>query len=263
MEPKVSLVISTYNWPAALELVLLSVFYQSNLPSEVIIADDGSSDSTRRLICSLKDRYDVELRHIWHEDMGHQKTVILNKAIAVASGDYIIQIDGDVILHPHFLNDHMRMAEEGCYLFGSRVNIRESQLHNVLNKKKTRFGYFASGLGKRNRNLHLPFLGKYQNKVVTLSRKLRGCNMSYWKKDFIAVNGYNEDIRGWGAEDSELIQRMANMGIRGKRLKFMGIVYHIYHKELDRSKASFNERIQHESMIHKTVFIPNGVSKYL
>ena len=45
-----ALVISTYNWPEALELVLKSVRTQIVYPDEVIIADDGSTDETKKLI---------------------------------------------------------------------------------------------------------------------------------------------------------------------------------------------------------------------
>ncbi|MCK6608837.1 MAG: glycosyltransferase, partial [Flavobacterium sp.] len=47
--PKCSLVTPTYNWPEALELLLLSITKQTVLPNEVIIADDGSKEETRLL----------------------------------------------------------------------------------------------------------------------------------------------------------------------------------------------------------------------
>ena len=49
---KSSLIISTYNWSEALDLVLKSALLQSELPNEIIIADDGSTDETKTLIAS-------------------------------------------------------------------------------------------------------------------------------------------------------------------------------------------------------------------
>jgi len=104
---RISLVISTYNWPEALELVLKSVLKQELMPNEVIIADDGSSISTKKLITKFKDLFTVPLIHVWHEDNGFQKATILNKAIAESSGDYIVQVDGDCIIHHKFIKDHV------------------------------------------------------------------------------------------------------------------------------------------------------------
>ena len=59
--------------------------------------------------------------------------------------------------------------------------------------------------------IHL-FIKFFNYKSITLS-KTRGCNFSCWKKDFIIVNGYNEDMVGWGFEDSELSVRLINKGL--------------------------------------------------
>ena len=87
--------------------------------------------------------------------------------------------------------------------------------------------------------------------------------MSFWKEDIIKVNGFNENLVGWGLDDSEMIQRLINIGVEGKRLKFKGIVYHIYHKEQDKSKVNFNVEIEKEVINKNIVFIKNGIDKYL
>ena len=63
MQLSTSLIISTYNWPEALSLCLESVLHQTVLPDEVIIADDGSRDDTRRLIEAFRQRCPVPLLH--------------------------------------------------------------------------------------------------------------------------------------------------------------------------------------------------------
>lgn len=261
---KSTLVISTYNWPEALELVLLSVKKQTLFPTEVIIADDGSKRDTKELIEKIKEDFPVPLIHIWHEDKGFRKSEILNKAIAKAKGDYIIGVDGDCILHKNFIQNHLESVEDKTYLYGSRVNIQASLLPILFKNRMVSFSYFASGLRKRNRNIYMPFLGTlFYKKKNELSPKLRGCNLSYWKKDFIKVNGYNEDMTGWGREDSELIIRMLNTGVFSKRLKFKAIVYHIYHKEKPKERLNINDAIQQNTIINNSVWITNGIDKYL
>lgn len=113
---KVSLVISTYNWKEALGLCLLSVTRQTVIPTEVIIADDGSRSDTKLLIEEFKNHFPCPIKHVWHEDNGWRKCIIMNKAFAVCEGDYIIEIDGDIIMHSHFIEDHVTEATPGCFL---------------------------------------------------------------------------------------------------------------------------------------------------
>lgn len=258
-----SLVTPTYNWPEALELLLLSALKQSVLPDEIIIADDGSKPETTALINAFKEKSPVPIVHIWHEDNGNQKPKIMNKAIAASKYDYIVEIDGDIIMHKDFIKDHLSSAEKGLYLFGSRVNIQEDYLSELFKSKPTHFNLFSKGIKKRTRTLRIPFLANLYKPVDERSGKLRGCNMSFWKADFIKVNGFNEDLVGWGIDDSEMIQRLHNIGIKGKRLRYKGIVYHIYHKEQSKDHIHLNEVIEEKTTKNKVTFITSGINQYL
>ncbi len=261
--PSCSLVTPTYNWPEALELLLLSIKNQSYLPNEVIIADDGSREDTKLLIQKIQDDFPVPLHHIWHKDNKNQKPVIMNKAIASAKCDYIIEIDGDIIMHKDFIKDHLSSSEKGVFLYGSRVNIQESHLKTLFDTKQIHFNFFSKGIKKRGRTLRIPFLAHQYKKEDKRSSKLRGCNISFWREDFIAINGFNESLTGWGIDDSEMAQRLINVGVKGKRLKFKGIVYHIYHPEQDKSHIHLNELIEKETTEKKVTYIEKGVDQYL
>lgn len=261
--PKCSLVTPTFNWPEALELLLLSIEKQNVLPDEVIIADDGSRKETKALIEKFQKSFPVPLLHIWHEDNGNQKPKIMNKAIASAIFDYIIEIDGDIIMHPDFVKDHLTYAEKGIYLFGSRATIQKNVLTSIFKDKKTNFHFFSKGIKKRARTIRFPFLMKFAKLTNKRSSKLRGCNMSFWKDDFIKINGFNENLVGWGVDDSEMIQRLHNIGIQGKRLKNAGIAYHIYHKEQDKSHIEVNNIIEKETLEKKITYIEKGIKQYL
>jgi glycosyltransferase involved in cell wall biosynthesis len=260
---KCTLVTPTYNWPKALNLLLKSVLNQSHLPDEVIIADDGSKEETTNLIKTFQDKFPVPLIHVRHEDKGNRKPRIMNKAIAKAKYDYIIEIDGDIIMHPEFVKDHLRFAKKGQYLYGSRVNIQEEYVTDLFSAEKIEFNYFSKGIKKRGRTIHLPLFSNLYKPVEQRSRKLRGCNMSFWRDDFIKVNGFNEELVGWGIDDSEMIQRLHNIGIVGKRLKFAGIVYHIYHKEQSKSHIEINLEIEKQAEAQKITHVKKGVDQFL
>lgn len=258
-----TLIISTYNWPEALELVLLSVAKQRVMPKEVIIADDGSAQETKSLIHNIKKNFPIPLLHVWHEDTGFNKSTILNKAVASSNSDYIIQADGDCILHPSFVKDHLNFSKKGHYLFGSRVNIQKHYLKSLFFKKQIQFNSLSKGIKNRTRAIYFPSLTSLYKVRVNISSKYRGCNTSYYKSDFIAINGYNEDIKGWGREDSELALRFHNNGIRAKRLRYSGIVYHIYHTEKSKSQLIRNNEIEKDTIKQNKTWCVNGIDAYL
>ena len=146
----VSLIISTYNWPRALYLCLDSVMQQTVMPSEILIADDGSGMSTRDVVKHFENISPVPVRHIWHEDNGFRLAAIRNKAIAASKGKYIIQIDGDLILQRNFIQDHMLFAREGCFVTGSRGIITELLTRKVLSGEITSLSPLMKGIRSSN-----------------------------------------------------------------------------------------------------------------
>lgn len=258
-----SLIITTYNWYEALELVLLSVLRQKQLPDELLIADDGSSQTTALLIEDFKKKFPIPVFHVWHEDKGNRKSKILNKTIAKAQGDYIIQVDGDIILHPSFVKDHLQLAEKGCFLYGSRASIKESFLPELFDNKQIGFNFLSKGISKRSRLLRFVMPNFLYKKETYRSSKFRGCNVSYWRQDCIEVNGYNEAFTGWGMEDSEFIQRMLHKGVMGKRLKNRALSYHIYHKVQSKHNVSKNNDLQNQTIKNKIVRAQLGIDAYL
>ncbi len=260
---KTALLVSTYNWPEALALVFKSVEKQTKKPDEFIIADDGSRSETTALIEDFKKTSGLNVIHVWHKDDGFKRSEILNKAIAQSTCDYIVQTDGDCIIHPKFIEDHVAFAAKNQYLYGSRVSIIEAYRDELFETKNIKFNFLHKGIKKRTRALYLPFLSSLYGVKNELSKKLRGCNVSFWREDFIAVNGYNEAMTGWGREDSELIIRMMNKGVQARRLRYRGIVYHIWHKTASKDSVNVNEAIQQKAINERLDWCENGVDKYL
>ena len=259
---KCSLIISTYNWPEALDLVLKSVLRQTTMPSEVIIADDGSKAETRLLVEEYKKIFSVPLIHVWQEDNGFRLATIRNKAISNSNFTYIIQIDGDVILNKNFIKDHLKFAKPNQYLFGSRISIQEKKLSELFKNKNINLNFFTSKISKRFRAIRIPFLNYFVSQNHEVSKKLRGYNISYWKSDVLKINGYNEDFKGWGGEDYEFIHRLHLSGVAGKRIKHAAIVYHIYHKESSKENCYKNAEVQQKSFESGNFVVPNGIQKF-
>lgn len=231
---KISLLVTTYNRKDALELVLLSIMQQSLMPHEVIVADDGSTKDTAALIQEYQNNFPVKLLHCWQEDLGFRVSHIRNKAIALASGDYIIMIDGDVVLHRHFIRNHKNHLAPNQFIQGSRVLLSPDLTQKAIDSKRVNFTPFTKGIKNRINATYCNAISSIASRFYSLKqniRAVRSCNMACWKADLIKVNGFSEEFVGWGREDSELAVRLLNSGIRRYNLKFGAIVYHLWHKE--------------------------------
>lgn len=248
MNTSISLIISTYNWPEALGLVLESVANQTHLPDEVIIADDGSNDTTSLLISNFAAKSNLNIKHIWHEDRGFRKCEILNKALHACTSDYIVEIDGDIILNKHFINDHLKAAQKGYFVQGSRAMIGEERTKEVLATKKMGLHAFSKGMVTRFNAIRLPILSTLFTTNPTSSHNVKGCNLAFWKDDYIKINGYFNGFEGWGWEDYEFAERLINSGVKKKRLKLAAVGYHLFHPLSSRANFVPNELIYKETV---------------
>ncbi|EGJ4815847.1 glycosyltransferase, partial [Campylobacter lari] len=232
-----ALIITTYNQKERLALVLDSVKNLEPLPDEVLIADDGSREDTAKLIQAYQKDFPCKLEHIWQEDKGFRAAASRNKAIKASKSEYIILIDGDMILEKNFIGDHLKFASLKTILQGSRTILNEKESKELLNKNDFSLAFDKKGF-KNQRNI---FLAKCVYKFSKLTKKFfkksqlvkgsKTCSMSFYKSDFEAIEGFNEKFIGWGREDSEFVARfLFNNGVF-KRLKFNALAYHIYHEE--------------------------------
>ena len=257
----ISLIICTYNWPEALDLCLRAVKNQTMMPREVIIADDGSSSETRRLIESYQANFPTQLIHVWQEDKGFRLAMIRNRAIKRANSPYIVQIDGDVIPERHFVEDHLSIAEKGCFIRGTRSRLTEDRSREILQSKQYQIRIFSSGIHNRFNALRIPFLSFLSVKKEKSGSKVKGCNMAFWKEDLEKVNGYNSDLEGWGHEDEDLCWRLVNNGILKKIVKLKAIVFHLHHKECSKENEQNHldslKRVKEEGITSAT----NGLNE--
>ena len=147
---RVSIIITTYNRPDALLLVLQSIEGQTKLPKEVVIADDGSDTITQELITDFQKSSNLNIIHSWQKDKGFRVAKSRNKAIVKSSGDYIILLDGDVILHRKFIQDHINNAQANYFVQGSRVLLTEDETNKIFDSKTISFSFFSRGLKNRS-----------------------------------------------------------------------------------------------------------------
>lgn len=265
--PKISLIILTYNWPSALDLVLQSVMQQSLLPDEVIVADDGSTAETAAVIQAFQTRLPCPLIHAWQADEGFRAAAARNLGVANSNGDYLIFIDGDVILHPDFIRDHHLLARANQYVVGSRVLLKQTTTEIALREGKFQFSLCHTAATNKENALHFVFLNHLMpaknQPVRQLIFKVRTCNMAVWRDDFLKVNGFNTAFAGWGREDSEFALRLLHAGLSQKRAKFAAIQYHLFHNEADRSQLDANDKRLEAAITKGEYWCETGFSSLL
>ncbi|HOS84089.1 MAG TPA: glycosyltransferase family 2 protein [Bacteroidales bacterium] len=262
-----SLIVTTYNSVPALQLVLESILQLHIFPHELIIADDGSTDDTKKVIELYKPRFSIPVHHCWQPDEGFQLSKIRNKAIAMATGNYIIMIDGDMVLHRNFVRDHMALAQSQSFIQGSRVLVSQNTTMQLYAGTLRHLHMWSQGIQNRlNAYACLPISyvvsSVYGKKDY---RGVRGCNMSFWKHHVLAVNGFDEDFIGWGREDSEFVVRMLNSGVQRKNIKFAGIAFHLWHKENKQSEQALaeNQALLDAALHANKTICSKGINQYV
>ncbi|QNK62657.1 glycosyltransferase family 2 protein [Pedobacter sp. PAMC26386] len=259
--PITSLIVATYNWPEALNLCLLSIKSQKVLPAEVIIADDGSDQRTKLLIEKFQQNFPVPLIHVWHEDLGFRKSIVLNMAIKQAAGNYIVQVDGDVILDQNFINDHQSVAEKDVFVRGTRAHITKARLPELYRTSRISFNFLSRGIINRFNAIRLPLFAFLFEKKIKSSERVRGSNLAYWKADFILINGYNNELKGWGHEDEELAARFINNEKLKKAIKFKAIQFHLSHGEAPRTYEQTHSEFVKNTVQSKIKVCSNGIAQ--
>ncbi len=269
--PRVSVIVTTYNRPNALAAVLQGFKAQDEADFEIIIANDGSTKHTERLIRDVAGRLQCPVSHVWQEDRGFRAAAIRNRAVAQARGEYLIFIDGDCIPTFSFVRAHMRLAEPGWFVAGNRVLMSKDFTQRVLEEPlPVHLWTFLHWVYCRTRgwiNRIVPLIplpdGNFRKRNARRREGAKTCNLAVWRADLLRINGLDERYEGWGHEDADLVVRLIRSGVFRKDGRFATAVLHLWHPESDRSQLSANERRLATILAGENIRAVHGVDQYL
>jgi glycosyltransferase involved in cell wall biosynthesis len=256
----ISVILATYNWPKALVLCLQSLADQTDKVFEIVIADDGSGAETQAVIEQFQKLMLQPIRHEWHEDKGFRKSIILNKAIQSANGDYLIFLDGDCIVQPDFIAKHRALSQPGMMVTGSRILLEkelttqlcQSGQWNYLQFKKDVLHYRLNGQINKVLALWLKWISMpYRIYSKFVWRRIKGCNMAAWRDDVLRINGFDEQLVGWGHEDADFVFRLHQSGILRKSGSWATEVLHLWHPSQSKENAEKNAAIVRARILEK------------
>lgn len=261
---QLTLVVTTYERPDALAAVLNSIAAQQLAPHETLVADDGSGPSTAAVIARFSAGLIPVLRHVRQDHDGFRLTRLRNLAIAASSGDYLVFIDGDMVLHPQFIADHAGAATPGRYTQGVRIRLDQARTDRLMMSPLELPGPVSRVLGglRRVHALHSPRLSRATRLLGNHLVSTKGCNQGFWRSDLVAVNGFDEQIVGWGPEDKELCARLVHAGIRRQTLMFGGIAFHLEHPPASRTRRHENELILQRTLLERRRLCEHGLDAH-
>ena len=251
---RASVVLTTYNQPRQLELVLRGYGAQTRRDFQVVVADDGSGEETREVVERLRREEGLDLLHVWHEDRGFRKCTILNRAILAARGDYLVFSDGDCIPRRDFVETHLRLAEPGRFLSGgylrlppgvsARITPADVASGRVADPRWLR----AQGWRPGRHALRLLPAGPLAAALDALTptrATWNGHNASTWKEALLAVNGFDMRME-YGGLDRAVGELLENAGVRGKQVRFRAPCLHLHHERpyVDAEKVRRNREIR-------------------
>ncbi len=269
MRPTV--IFTTYNHPKWLEKVLWGFEAQTYRNFEIIIADDGSGEETREVIKQVSGQMSIAVKHVWHKDKGFRKCRILNKAIKASESDYLIFTDGDCIPHPDFVKNHVRLSEKNTFLSGGYFKLpmdvsRKITKQDILKGYATDpFWLLKNGVRftpKITKLFSHPVAGMVLDKLTTTRATWNGHSASTWRSIVLEANGFDERMQ-YGGQDREFGERLINMGVRSKQVRYRCSCVHLDHKRGYASDESIakNKSIRKATRKNKVVRTDYGIEE--
>lgn len=258
---KISLIIAVYARDDFLRLVLESIRGQVFRDFEVIVAEDGNSKGVGCVVRDFQSRGEIPVTHLTQEDAGFRKARILNRAVTAARGEFLVFIDGDCVLHKHFLREYARRANEGHCLFGRRVMLGQTLTAAMISKGQAYKISFLRVMMSRSRKkeeaLYFPFL------VSRRKTGMLGCSFCVSRRNIVAINGFDEDFKQpYYGEDTDIERRLKLLGLRMVCTRYSTIQYHLFHATGDRSDAwKISETLFTEKSLGKRTMCANGIVK--
>lgn len=194
-KPQISVIVPTHNRSDALALTLSYLAQQQVGEAwEVIVVNNRSTDDTDEVV--KRQRFPVPLQLVHEETPG--PAAARNAGAGVASGNYLVFIDNDILVEPNFVERHRNAlaAHPGCWILGQTVNLPEQE--------QTPFGRFRKAL--------YPFVSPDEG--VSEARGFAGANCSLPRADLERLGGFDEGFNVASVEDYELAMRAWQQGIR-------------------------------------------------
>ena len=267
--PSLTVVISTYAWPEALDVVLQALSEQHDKRFDVVVADDGSGPATAAVVGRWSRAFRGGIHHAWQPDEGYRRARALNLGASHARGRYLAYIDGDSVPRRHFVGAIRRALLPGWFLAGKRVNLGQVMTGRVLDRRSAPWRWPALVLIARSpRDVGRPgFLlplrdrrRPWRSGQPEFRPPFNGYGSPFVvaRKDFERVDGFDMRFTGWGQEDEDIALRLRRAGVRCGWAGPSSTLLHLFHESRnDRTRR--NDRVLGETRASERIEAVEGL----
>ena len=274
MSKEISVIVAAYNRPELFRLCLEALSRQSCGDFELIIADDGSGTEIKKIADSFRGR--MGIKHVWQEDRDFRKTLAISKAVKISSGDRLYFFDADTVAHPEYISRSKDYIREGQYMVTRSVllsgKIASYILENAFKtndifKGTVKWKIRKDSLFGKTKTYHCTYSFLLPPPIAAFiqsfkkNRKMIGRCWGVHKKDYIRVNGYNNDFIGACYEDTELDVRLSNAGIKKRLATNESISLHFPHSGSRSLYSGDNARRLEETRASAAVVCRDGINQ--
>lgn len=236
---KVSIIIPIYNNIESFSCVMESIKYLNydKKEFEVIVVDDCSQEKLEKIAKPYNDFYNVTyIRNEKNSGRSYSR----NFGAEQAKGEILFFNDGDRILTPEILNEHMKVhnENENCVCIGNSIDVyskmskenctdyvRSLLLDEKFSERKRMFYYYYQQLVVKIYNENT---GKCNSDFAWLA--LMSGNVSLSKANFVLSGGFDLSFTKWGIENMEFGYRLMKMNMEYVFNKKAENI-HIFHTE--------------------------------
>lgn len=232
---KTSIIICFYEKPAALKACLDSLKNCIDDFDEVVIADDGSSETVVNEVKKYIADYPFPIVHAWHPRKGSRRAASRNNGIRHTSGDHLVFLDADFVVLPYAIKSHVDAAKPGWFAAGRCKYLTEEQTRCLFSERmsvEVLEKFYSELPDEQISREHREFV-RYgilrKMRLASARRQTFGGHFSIHKKDIESINGYDENYLGWGGEDQDVAMRLVMAGFRGTSVIKTARILHLWH----------------------------------
>jgi GT2 family glycosyltransferase len=243
-DAELAVIVTTYQMPGHLRLALESIACQrTRRRIEVVVADDGSTDETPRVVAEFAARAAFSVRFVTHPHTEFHPGKSRNDGARHSTAPHLLFVDGDCVLPPDHLETHLRLYRPGVATCGYCVRLDETT-SSTITPDTIRDGSFVN-LAPREEINKLRWLHR-KSLVYNLighptKPAFKSTDFALSRADYERVNGFDEVFQGWGCEDDDFGRRLKRAGVKLVSVLHQTRVLHQWHPPAPSKPATWRD----------------------